>query len=656
MVKGNTLAVVEQPKVNPSRVTKLVTHPDIFYVENSAPILSRTKDTQNWTKDTYTVTFTANDNNGKTVYSGIKKYTIKVVNNSTRRTIDNDITCGTATPETGIIKNNPKNSSQASRNCSILFGTGNYKDGSYTVETKVEDWAGNTNSSTNTYKYDGTKPTVTITRRSYNQYTWSANDTGYSGLSGYKNDKVAADPTSGWTAINPTTNSKTGTYTIPNAGTHYTHVRDAAGNTARASITAYTVTRSQGAGTTLTTKFERSNGTAFTNNPVVLNGTPIYIAAKLNAGYEKLSIKYGSTAINSGTTKNTTAAVTISTSASKCAKGYWNDGTHATCQKCPNGYTSDVGATAQNRCYISVEGGKYIGTARSATKTACATGYYKGAHTVYYGSTSSCTQCPAGYRNGGAATAQTGCKRNVAAGKYIKTARATTDTACATGYYKEAHQVNYGSISSCSQCPAGYRNGVAASAQTGCKRNVAAGKYIKTARATTDTACGTGYYKGAHQVNYGSTSSCTQCPAGYRNGAGTTAQSNCKKSVSCGYHVASARGDATKCGAGTYRTAHDVKYGDTSGCTSCGSGKTSNEGSCSSSNCRNTTTRIRLCRVGYTCINCTYDCHYALYYGTEFDAVSDGGYWRIKGGSYDGCTVSKNCVGATACSAAQCPG
>ena len=409
MLKGNTPAVVEQPKVNPSRVTKLVTHPDIFYVENSVPTLTRTKNSQNWTNNAYKVTFIANDNDGKTVYSGIKKYTIKVVNTSTGRTIDNNITCGTTTPETGITKNNPKNSSQASRNCSILFGTGNYKDGSYTVETNVEDWAGNTNHSSNTYKYDGSAPTVTITRKSYNQYSWKAIDTGYSGLSGYKNDKNPANPTSGFTSISPVANTKTGTVTISSAGTYYTHVRDAAGNPGKNSIKAYLVKRSQGTGTTLTTRYEKSNGTTFSNNSVVLHGTPIYITAKLKAGYGNLVIKYGNTTINSGTSKNTTANVTISTSATKCAKGYWNDGTHSSCQRCPAGYRDGDGTTKKSNCIKSVSCGYHVAS-KNGSATICGKGTYKGKHNVKYGSTSKCDSCGEGKTSDAGSCSSSNCK------------------------------------------------------------------------------------------------------------------------------------------------------------------------------------------------------------------------------------------------------
>lgn len=66
---------------------------------------------------------------------------------------------------------------------------------------------------------------------------------------------------------------------------------------------------------------------------------------------------------------------------------------------CPSGYTSAKGATAKSKCYISVADGKYLGTVNSSTTSSCGKGTYKKAHTVYYGSTSSCTTCSAGKYN-----------------------------------------------------------------------------------------------------------------------------------------------------------------------------------------------------------------------------------------------------------------
>ena len=77
-----------------------------------------------------------------------------------------------------------------------------------------------------------------------------------------------------------------------------------------------------------------------------------------------------------------------------------------------------------------------------------------------------------------------------------------------------------------SQCPANYRDGAAAGSQAGCKTSCDAGTYVATANAAC-TSVGTGYYKAAHTVSYGSTSTRSQCPANYRDGAAASSQNNC---------------------------------------------------------------------------------------------------------------------------------
>ncbi len=265
-----------------------------------------------------------------------------------------------------------------------------------------------------------------------------------------------------------------------------------------------------------------------------------------------------------------------------CPVGTYSDADHATCQTCPSGYTSREGANSINKCYIKVNAGYYLSEKNKTTTAACAKGYFKEEHEVYYGSTSSCSQCPAGYRDGTAVsnkTAENKCLRNVEAGYYIASAKATSNTVCAKGYYNGAHTVTYGSTSSCTQCPAGYRDGTAVenkTAQNKCLRNVDAGYYIASANATTNTVCANGYYKEGHTVTYGSTSSCTQCPAGYRDGKevnNKTKESMCLRNVPAGYRIASVKATTnTECENGTYKTAHGVTYGSLSSCTTCPAG------------------------------------------------------------------------------------
>ena len=87
--------------------------------------------------------------------------------------------------------------------------------------------------------------------------------------------------------------------------------------------------------------------------------------------------------------------------------------------------------------------------------------------------------------------------------------------------------MNYGSTSTRTQCPANYRSGAAASSESGCKTSCAGGTYVATAEAAC-TAVGDGYYRAAHSVSYGSTSTRNTCPSGYPNSdAGATAITSC---------------------------------------------------------------------------------------------------------------------------------
>ena len=73
--------------------------------------------------------------------------------------------------------------------------------------------------------------------------------------------------------------------------------------------------------------------------------------------------------------------------------GYYDAGT--SCSACPSAYpnSADDNEGGISKCYMSVSGGKYVATANATSVSTCAAGTYKAAHTVYYGSTSSCSAC-----------------------------------------------------------------------------------------------------------------------------------------------------------------------------------------------------------------------------------------------------------------------
>lgn len=143
----------------------------------------------------------------------------------------------------------------------------------------------------------------------------------------------------------------------------------------------------------------------------------------------------------------------------------------------------------------------------------------------------SCSTCTAGYKcPGGTFTASatvTQGRTQCAAGTYSG-AGASSCTVCGTNKWSNA------GASSCSSCDTtdGYGNsGTTAASHAGsasCKVTCAAGTYVKTANAAC-TSVGTGYYRAAHTVSYGSTSTRSQCPANYRDGAATTSEAGCAK-------------------------------------------------------------------------------------------------------------------------------
>ena len=174
-----------------------------------------------------------------------------------------------------------------------------------------------------------------------------------------------------------------------------------------------------------------------------------YVAYSNSAGTADGTVKSGCTS-NSADCTRQVASVTAKS-------GYFDAGT--TCSACPDGYPNSANGNegGNTKCYASVSGGHYIGTKNSATQSECVGGTYKAAHTVYYGSTSSCAVCgtnqysddgaasctacktSAGYGNSGTNAAShdgvASCKVTCDAGEYVPTAGGGC-VAVGSGYYK----------------------------------------------------------------------------------------------------------------------------------------------------------------------------------------------------------------------------
>ncbi len=115
---------------------------------------------------------------------------------------------------------------------------------------------------------------------------------------------------------------------------------------------------------------------------------------------------------------------------------------------------SDASASAETQCYATTSPGKYV-TAKATAEAACPAGdWCEGSVKVYYGDAGGNTDCPSGYTNGTTGySQQSQCLMNVAGGKYVAIPEESSASGtCAKGYAKAAHTVNYGSTSSCTAC------------------------------------------------------------------------------------------------------------------------------------------------------------------------------------------------------------
>ena len=353
------------------------------------------------------------------------------------------------------------------------------------------------------------------------------------------------------------------------------------------------------------------------NNYYCPGGT--YNVSSSAQGRNTVSSGYYST----GGTSTTRTGQSQCTGATYCASGVRNS--------CPGSYTANTtaGKTSASQCQISVSAGKYIATANSSTQSTCAAGRYKAAHTVNYGSTSSCstcgagtysssgaasctacsgstqyqnltgqsscktvsagyykssnsaqTQCPSGYRDGAGAANINGCEMDVDAGHYVATANSSTQSTCAGGRYKAAHTVKYGSTSSCSTCGAGTYSSSGAASCTACSGST---QYQNLTGQSSCKTVSSGYYKSSNSAQ-------AQCPSGYRDGAGAANVNGCEMDVDAGHYVATANSSTqSTCAGGRYKAAHTVKYGSTSSCSTCGVGTYSSSGAASCTACSGST-------------------------------------------------------------------
>ncbi|MCM1294342.1 MAG: hypothetical protein NC311_02165 [Muribaculaceae bacterium] len=215
-------------------------------------------------------------------------------------------------------------------------------------------------------------------------------------------------------------------------------------------------------------------------------------------------------------------------------------------------YTSSTaGASSIGQCYLTLSAGYRVASA-GAGKSACPAGRYcTSTSKIYYNTTGGTAtysytgSCPAGTYSTGGATS-------------------SACTSALSGYTAAVCGTNTWSAvgaSSCTACDTGYSNSGTAAAshalRSSCYITVTGGHYIGTAGQTSSNwgTCTAGTYKAQHNVNYGSTSSCSACSGRTQySGAGASSCST----VSSGYYTTgcnSSNNNCTgqsQCGSGTW--------------------------------------------------------------------------------------------------------
>ncbi len=285
------------------------------------------------------------------------------------------------------------------------------------------------------------------------------------------------------------------------------------------------------------------------------------------------------------------------------ASGYYVSGTSClSCSGFANGFypNSDNGNTGgQSACRTVSLSGQYV-TTNATSATNCEAGTFKGAHTVNYGSNSSCAVCATntysdakaascqscntgnGYGNSGtSATNHAGvasCKVTCSAGTQVASANAACTTPTGS-WYTSSHTVSQGSTSGANikNCIANYATANTTTRtdhdnSNDCKITCSAGTQVASANAACTTPAGS-WYTSSHTVSQGSTSGANinSCVANYATANTTTRtdhdnSTDCKITCSAGTQVVSANAACTTPNTSNwYTNLHTISQGSTSG-------------------------------------------------------------------------------------------
>ena len=461
-----------------------------------------------------------------------------------------------------------------------LSGQNQTNAGSYTVSCTGD---ANHNNSSNTCSISKINSTMNLSATSGNvqkgsSFSVTVSGTGYGTLSCTSSDtSIATCSVSGSTVTIIGTGGGNVTITISGSGgTNY----NAISKTVSATITdGYTVSFNSNGGNSTPASITVYNGGTYGTLPSVsksdsgsqiydfdgwytVDGTRIYSSTTVNLSANQTLYAHWSTRYRVSSGYYMPA---YSTTPQTCPSGYYccpngcitgYSSSDFGKNQCPSGYTSDLGAKKESDCYINVPGGMKITTAGSSELKNC-TGYgsrYMPAHKVYYGNVTQgevageCLRCPDGQQANNNSDGCITCKAGYyCPGFLYECPEGTTSSSGAK------------SISECSSCPKGYY----------CTYN---------GNGTLPIPCPSGTYGASTGLKRAS--ECSSCPSGYTSSSGSTSQSDCYVSRSCGQRVKQ-NSTPDSCANGYYSSSSGtVYYGSSYTCTKCSGTVSSNKCSC----------------------------------------------------------------------------
>ena len=310
---------------------------------------------------------------------------------------------------------------------------------------------------------------------------------------------------------------------------------------------------------------------------------------------------------------------------STCAADFYKNGN--ACTECGGGKTTTAGNTSTSCSNCSNSSGVNAWSGNGCTVSTCAANFYKNGN--------ACTACAAGTTTtaGNTSTSCSTCSN--ATGVNSWSGNGCTVANCKAGYYKSGNSCvacsagtytdSVNTASSCTACPGGKTNTAGSSScPTNCSNSSGVNSWGNSCTVNT---CQANFYKNGN--------ACTGCEGGKTTSAGNTATSCSNCSNSSGVNAWSGNG----C---TVNTCQANFYKNGNACTGCGGGKTTSAGNTSTScnNCTNTTGVASWSGNGCTVSTCQ-----ANYYKNGNACTGCGGGKTTSAGNTS--TSCSNCTNTT---------